>query len=128
MSLSRPLAGWLGMGAVYRGDLQFDGRVRIDGTLYGRVESNDLVELGRSGRIEGEVVAAQVLVAGMVQGTIHASERCTLLESARLRGRVNTPWLDARLGCELVAEVTVDRGGIVDEAAGTGDRGGNGVG
>ncbi len=128
MSAVRPLAGWLGPGAVYRGDVRFEGRVRVDGTLYGRVESQDLVELGPAGHIEGDVVAAQVLVAGFVDGSVHASERCTLLESARVRGRLVTPWLDARPGSEVVAEVAVDRGGLSNAAGRGGDRGGNGVG
>lgn len=107
--MTGPLAGFLGEGAVHRGDLDFQGRVRIDGTLIGRVSSDDFVEIGPQGRVEGEVAAAQVLVAGTVQGVLDAHERCTLLETARVEGRIVTPWLDARIGCRLRAEVRVER-------------------
>ena len=115
--MSEGLVGLLGPGATWHGDLEFRGRVRIDGQLFGTVRSTDLLEVGEQGRIEGEVHVAQVLVAGEVVGTLHATERCTLLETARVRGVVDTPWLDARLGCEVVGELRVHRGkpGMTEE-------------
>ena len=108
--MSRPLSGLLGEGAVYRGDLTFDGKVRIDGTLVGKVRCDDVVEIGPCGRVEGDIDAAQLLVAGSVSGRIEARERCTLLETAVVQGRLVTPWLDARVGCRIDAEVVVTRG------------------
>jgi cytoskeletal protein CcmA (bactofilin family) len=109
--VSRPLAGLLGDGAVYRGDLVFDGRVRIDGTLIGTMQTEDLVEISRTGRVEGEIYAVQALVAGTVVGVIEALERCTLLETASVKGEIITPWLDVRIGCQLDAKVRVEREG-----------------
>lgn len=104
-----PLAGFLGEGAVYRGDLVFEGRVRIDGTLIGRLECDHLVEIGPTGRVEGEVHAAQALVAGAVVGRLDCRERCTLLETAVVEGELVSPWLDARTGCRIVGEIRVER-------------------
>ncbi len=93
MSDEVALAGLLGRGATYRGDLVFQGRVRVDGHFIGTIRSDDLLEV----------------VAGRLDGTLRARERCTLLESAVVRGRVESPWLDVRLGCRLDAEVLVHR-------------------
>lgn len=105
------LDGLLGAGATYRGDLVFEGRVRIDGELLGSVQSQDLLEIGPSGRVEGHVEVAQCLVAGALDGTLVASERVTLLASARVRGTIDTPWLDVRNGATWIGEAVVSRPG-----------------
>jgi cytoskeletal protein CcmA (bactofilin family) len=107
--MTKRLEGILGEGATYTGDMVFEGRVRIDGTLIGDLRSEDLVEIGPTGRVQGHVTAIQALVAGAVEGTLEARERCTLLETARVRGRLVTPWLDARIGCQIVGELRVER-------------------
>ncbi len=105
-----PINGWLGPGVSFSGTLEYAGRVRIDGTLDGDVTTPDLLDLGPTGRIEGTVTVAQALVAGVVIGRLVASERVTVLESARIEGEVVTPWLDVRPGARLEARVKVDRG------------------
>ncbi|MBX2797227.1 MAG: polymer-forming cytoskeletal protein [Myxococcales bacterium] len=104
-----PVTGWLGMGALWKGDLEYEGRVRIDGTVVGTIRTHDLLDVGAAGRIEGEVHVAQALVGGVIEGTLHATERVTLLPTAVVKGRVLTPWLDIRLGAQLRAEVEVIR-------------------
>lgn len=104
-----PVTGWLGMGALWKGDLEYQGRVRIDGTLLGTVRTNDLLDVGAAGRIEGEIHVAQALIGGVVEGTLHATERLTILPTAVVRGVILTPWLDVRVGAQLEAEVRVIR-------------------
>jgi cytoskeletal protein CcmA (bactofilin family) len=105
----RPLAGILGEGATHSGDLVFEGPARIDGTVHGTVRSDDLVEIGRTGQVIGDVVARQALVAGSVVGRVEGSERVTVLESASLEADIITPWLDVRLGARLQGMVRVAR-------------------
>lgn len=107
--MSRPLAGLLGEGAVWSGDLRFTGAVRIDGLLQGSLVCDDLVEIGPRGRVEGGVVAVQALVAGVVVGRLEGLERITLLDSARIQGALVTPWLDVRLGARVLGDVKVTR-------------------
>lgn len=103
------LAGLLGPGARYEGSLVFHGRVRIDGEFIGSIRSDDLLEIGPTGRVEGDVEVAQALVAGRVEGTLRALERITLLETSSVSGKVVTPWLDVRTGARMLAEVEVYR-------------------
>jgi cytoskeletal protein CcmA (bactofilin family) len=109
--MSHPgLSGVLGAGARWEGHLSFDGRVRIDGDFQGTIRSPDLIEVGPTGHVRGEVEVAQALIAGRVDGTLRASERVTLLEGAHLSGALHTPWLDVRVGAQLDAQVHVTRG------------------
>jgi cytoskeletal protein CcmA (bactofilin family) len=107
--LSRPLPV-LGEGATWRGEVRFEGAARIDGTVVGNVFADDIVEIGPTGRIEGDLNAPQALIAGFVDGVVSVTERITLLETAIVRGRVITPWLDVRVGAQLEAELVVVRG------------------
>lgn len=103
------LDGWLASGAEYQGELSFDGPVRVDGHVRGIVRSKDLVEVGETGHVDGAIHCAQALVAGRVDGLLRATERVTLLETAVVEGRVETPWLDVRLGCRWKGDVAVAR-------------------
>ena len=105
-----PVNGWLGPGASFVGNLEYAGRVRIDGTLNGDVSSPDLLDLGPTGRVEGRVTVAQALIAGTFVGHLVATERVTVLESGRVEGVLETPWLDVRPGARLDARVKVLRG------------------
>lgn len=105
-----PFTGWLGVGATWRGDLEFSGRVRVDGTVVGTIRSDDLLDVGAAGRVDGAITVAQALIAGVVQGTLVATERVTLLESAVVQGEIRTPFLDVRNGAQLDARVVVRRG------------------
>lgn len=83
--------------------------MRVDGTLHGDLRADDLVEVTTAGVVVGIVRAPQVLVAGQVLGGIEATERVTLLETARVQGRLVSPWLDVRNGARLRADVVVQR-------------------
>lgn len=107
--MTADLAGLLGPGAHYSGSLSFQGRVRIDGTFEGTIRSDDLLEIGPDGRVEGEIEVAQALIAGFFDGTITARERCTVLETAEVRGRIVTPYVDVRTGATLRCEMNVTR-------------------
>lgn len=106
---SLPVSGWLGVGATWRGDLEFAGQVRIDGTLIGNIRSDDLLIIGAGGRVEGEVRVAQALIGGRLSGTLIATERVTLLDTASVSGELVSPWLDVRNGARVDALVRVSR-------------------
>lgn len=107
--MNRELVGLLGPGAKYEGDLSFQGRVRVDGHFVGTIRSDDFLEVGLEGQVEGEIDVAQALVAGHVDGLLRGRERVTVLETASVTGQIVTPWLDIRPGARLRAEVLVER-------------------
>lgn len=110
-SQDRPINGWLGVGAHYKGALDFEGRVRIDGWFEGDIRSPDLVEIGAAGRVVGTVRVAQALVGGRLEGELVATERVTLLDSAVVIGTICSPWLDVRPGAQWTGRVEVHRDG-----------------
>ena len=102
-----PLNALLGSGAVYEGDLSFEGRVRIDGLFRGRVYTEEVLEVGPEGRIEGEVDAAVVVLAGTVVGTLTVRELLVVQPGGLARGEVATKLLEVRPGGRFEAQVKV---------------------
>src|SRR5438270_11312836 len=58
-----------------RGELDTDGTVRVDGRVEGPSHRAGTLIVGASGYVVGDVEARDVVVAGMIQGNVHASGR-----------------------------------------------------
>ncbi len=85
------LNAFLGKGCIYEGKLTFEGTVRIDGKFTGEIFSNDTLEVGPDAEIEAEVDVATVIVAGRVQGNVHARHRCDLRAPGEVVGNITSP-------------------------------------
>ena len=103
----RPLAALLGRGATYTGEMSFEGRVRVDGTFKGRIFTEDTLEIGEPGTVDGEIDAAFVVVAGVASGGIRARERLVLQPTGTLRGKVDAKALEAHPGGKVDATVRI---------------------
>lgn len=91
---------------------QIHGRVvtstslRIDGQVFGDIEAvNDAeisIALGRDAKVEGDIHAYRVLIAGQVLGNIYATERVELHAEAKVDGDITY----GQLGIDQGASVT----------------------
>jgi len=72
--------------------------VQIDGTLDGVVALKGRFVVGRPGRIQGDVTACSVRVAGRVKGNIRATEKIDLASSASIEGDMTAPLLSVAEG------------------------------
>ncbi len=102
-----PLAALLGKGARYSGDLTFDGRVRVDGAFKGRIHTEDVLEIGESGAVDGHIDAATLTIAGSVNGAIRVSGLLTVLRTGRVTGEVDAARIEVEPGAKLDARVRV---------------------
>lgn len=105
----RPFAALLGRDARYSGDLTFDGRVRVDGSFQGRIYSDDELEIGPQGKVDGNVDVLDLVVFGTVDGEIRVRGTLTLEAGGLLLGKVDAAKLDARPGCRVEASLRVGR-------------------
>ncbi|MCL2363643.1 MAG: polymer-forming cytoskeletal protein [Defluviitaleaceae bacterium] len=81
--------------------------MRIDGNILGNVELDGVLNLGESGRIDGDVVAESARIAGAVYGTIQCRYALHLTETAEVTGDIMTETL------------IIDRGAILHGRAQT---------
>ena len=80
----------IGPGSFIRGGLKISGFIRIDGDIEGNLETGGRVIVGENARIRGNVQAQQIIVGGVIQGDIIASEYVTILSSGMVLGDILT--------------------------------------
>ena len=107
MKQERPLSALLGRGASWSGDLSFEGRVRIDGSYRGRIFTEDVLEVGESGFISGDIDVATLIISGTADGSIRARERLLLESTGVLKGSVEARVIEVRPGGRVDATLKV---------------------
>jgi cytoskeletal protein CcmA (bactofilin family) len=90
-SIPGEITAVLGRGTEFQGSLIFEGVVRIDGKFRGDIFSRDTLILGPDSRIEAQIDADVVLIAGYVEGEIRATTRVEIHSSGYVRGSVLAP-------------------------------------
>ena len=78
----------VGPGAFITGDLKLEGFTRVDGDIYGNLETTGKLIVGENARIRGSLTAKSVIVIGIVEGDILAPEGVHLFSSAVVLGDV----------------------------------------
>jgi cytoskeletal protein CcmA (bactofilin family) len=97
----------LGAGSEIHGRLVANKSIRIDGIVYGNVETppgmTDItVALGETAKIYGDITAPRILIGGYVEGNVYGSERVELHAKAVVNGDVSYLELGIEPGAEIV--------------------------
>jgi len=89
-------------GAVFRGDLEFQGAVQIDGKVLGDLLTEQgLVRVSAEGQVEGEVRAPHVVIDGEIIGDVYASQHVELGAKARVRGNLYYGLMEMAMGAQI---------------------------
>ncbi len=75
----------IGPNAHFRGDVQADGGVRIDGVFEGTLDITGNLVIGEGAKVLAEVKANNVSISGAVKGNVTAN-RVEILETGRVWG------------------------------------------
>ncbi len=82
----------IGPRVVLRGDVAFSGGLYVEGRIIGKIVADDgvaaVLTVAKQGCVEGEVRAPVVVIAGQMNGDVHASERIELAANARVQGNI----------------------------------------
>ena len=74
----------VGPTANFRGDLECDGIVKIDGVYQGSIKTAGNVIVGKEGRVDALIEAQNVSVSGQAKGSILARGRLEILSTGRV--------------------------------------------
>ena len=88
----------LGRGSEFEGKLTFEGQVRIDGKFSGQIFTKDTLVIGDGARVNAEINAGTVIVNGIVEGNIKATQTIELHQPGRVKGNIETPALQMDKG------------------------------
>ncbi len=82
----------LGRGTSYEGKLHFEGRVRIEGSFEGEIQSQDVLVIGQGAKVKAEInVGACIITGGRVHANIRARDAIELHVPAIVKGDLHAP-------------------------------------
>jgi cytoskeletal protein CcmA (bactofilin family) len=83
----------VGEEAYFHGVLAAKGSLRVEGVVEGDITDAVSVEIGKKGRVKGNIAAETLSIAGAIEGDVVASRSVELLAKGRLTGSIKTPRL-----------------------------------
>ena len=125
----RRLTSLLAHDTSVRGDVVFDGGLRIDGRVDGNVlgkpDGRGLLVLSEKGAVVGTVKVHDAVINGRVEGDLEVEHYLELQASARVTG--NITYRTLQLDCGAIVEGRLQRIGGEQPAAATGEDAGSKV-
>jgi len=109
------VTGFFGKGTELRGELSFNGILRIDGHFKGKIESDAVLLVGENGKVEADIKVSTAVINGEVRGDILASDRVEINAKARVIGSITTPKLLIEEGAHLEASCQTTEGASIPE-------------
>ena len=92
----------IGSTLFFKGDLQGEEDLVIEGRIEGKISiKQGNVTVGEKGRVEADIEAASIQVAGLVKGNLKGAERVVLLESGRVEGNITARSVSLENGCHF---------------------------
>lgn len=95
------LTAFIDQGSEFEGKLSFKDTVRIDGSFSGEISSDNTLIVGESGQIMATIKSVAVVISGLVEGDIHASEQIVLHKTAVVTGDLEAPTIVMEEGAKL---------------------------
>jgi cytoskeletal protein CcmA (bactofilin family) len=93
MKKSGDLNGFLDRGSSFKGELEFEDTMRIDGKFNGRIHSKNELIVGESAHIEGDIHVGRIAISGTVVGKIKADQRVEIHRNGKVYSDIDTPAL-----------------------------------
>ncbi len=88
------------------GDYSCSGLLRIEGRARGKISVNGSLVIAEEARVEADIEAQDVIVAGILIGSIKAEKSIRLTQSAKVRARLSSPVFSLEEGALFEGTVT----------------------
>jgi cytoskeletal protein CcmA (bactofilin family) len=92
----------IGAGTTVRGDIVFEGGLRVDGTVIGNVAAAEgkpgTLVVSESARVDGRIEVSHVVINGAVNGPVVARDYLELQPKARIVGDVSYRTVEMHVG------------------------------
>ncbi|WP_447978256.1 bactofilin family protein [Candidatus Nitrospira bockiana] len=104
------IIAFVGKGVEFKGALNYEGTVRIDGRVDGEIHTSGVLIVGEEAVITAKIHAGTVVSKGKITGDVVAKERVKLMAPAVLNGSVQAPVFSIEEGvlfdgtCEMTGE------------------------
>ena len=97
----------IGPGSRVQGNIEAPGFTRVDGNVKGNLHAQGRVVVGESARMRSSITGTTIIIGGVVDGNILATERLIVLPTALIIGDIITRRIEAGEGCMIHGKVRV---------------------
>ena len=93
------ISTFIGADASIDGSIEFNGTIRVDGAVKGKISSNSgTVVVGEKAVVNAEVYVNVAVIMGELNGTIDAKERVEVYPPGRVGGDIHAPVISIEPG------------------------------
>ncbi len=92
----------IGSKGIFRGNIEVEGGVLIDGKVEGDVKAKGILIVGKEGYIIGNVWASELINSGRIEGKVFIKNRVEIQKTGRIEGELH---------CKILV---IDEGGYVN--------------
>ena len=104
---------YISAGTVIEGNIISTEDLRMDGTIKGDIKTTGCLILGKESNVEGNILAAEAEVAGLITGTVESKGSLTIRATCKIFGDIVTRSLNVESGSSFNGRCKV--GGDTDE-------------
>ncbi len=105
--ISLQVINLIAKGTRITGDIISDGDVRIDGEVFGNLDTKGRLVIGISGRLDGEIRCKSCEIAGTHKGSLFITEMLSLKASSNVSGDIITGKLSIEPGAYFAGKCTM---------------------
>jgi len=110
---------FLGNDAVFDGNINFKGTIRLDGKIKGQIVSDGgTVIIGDKATVEAEIAVETVIIKGSVNGKIQAKDRIEAYPPARIVGELQAPTISIDSGVVFNGSCSMETGTMKSKKTG----------
>ncbi|MFN3603288.1 MAG: polymer-forming cytoskeletal protein [Leptonema sp. (in: bacteria)] len=101
-------------GTYFRGLLEFEKTLQINGYFEGEIRSKGTLIIGEKGKVRANIKAGTVIVGGEIIGNIEAFQKIEMLNSGKIIGNIRTARLFISEGvtfdgnCEMLSQEEIN--------------------
>jgi cytoskeletal protein CcmA (bactofilin family) len=95
---------------TWKGDLQSEGTIHVHGRVEGSIKAKQDVFVAEEADVDATITAANVVIAGLVKGSIRCGNRFEILPQGRVTGEVQAPTLVVHDGASVTGQFRMGAG------------------
>jgi cytoskeletal protein CcmA (bactofilin family) len=103
----------VGLGSTFVGNLECGGDLVVGGRMRGEGLVRGALTLSEGSRWEGDIHAANAVIAGEIDGSVSVSEKLEIRKTARIRGSVRARTIAVAQGAVIDGDMAVTSGAPV---------------
>jgi cytoskeletal protein CcmA (bactofilin family) len=89
---------YISAGTVIEGNIVSHEDLRLDGTVKGDIKTTGCLILGKESNVEGNILASEAEVAGLITGTVESKGSLTIRATCKIFGDIITKSLNVESG------------------------------